>query len=646
MERPVDWERFHVKDLDMMKYTRTAFLLVGDMLLINLAYIVAFLLRFDFDVNGAVFTMHFGVFGSNMAAITLIHVFALMAFGIYTTLWRYASAREPVRVAFASAAGYVLVIAYMGLTQQTMPQSIYLISCMLLMLLITGSRFLYHFIYKLRTPGSFNSFVLRVGRKNIFGDNVEKVMVVGAGDVGASFIEQIQLQPNQYKKVVVAVDDDPRKKGFRIHGVKIAGDRTRIRHLARKYGVDEIIVTMSSEEHKTIKDILAECNKTRCKIKVLPGLLDSINDKGGVNKLHDVEIDDLLGRDAARVNVREIAGYIEGSIVLVTGAGGNIGSELCKQIMRFRPRRLIALDINANAIFALENELKNSYPQPEFEAVVASVCDQERMELIFERFKPHVVFHAAMHNQVALMEHNPGETVANNLLGTKILLDLAEQHIVRRFVMVSTGQANKPANVMGATKRLCEVMLQNRSEVSQTCYSAVRFGNMLSDSSVLISTFKKQIAAGGPVTVPHADMSKYFIALSEATQLVLQAGAMALGGEIFVLDMGAPIGLMDLARNLIKLSGYIPEEEIDIVVSGLRSGEKPHEESPLDDEMMEETTHDKIYIGHPIAAESEFRALLDDERDERFEEQVKRIALTEPTEIRTWLSNMLPAYKG
>lgn len=629
-----------------MKYTKIALLLVADMLLINFAYIVAFLLRFDFDVDSAVFTMHFGVFGSNMAMITLIHVLALLVCGVYTSLWKYAGTRELAQVTLGSAVGCASVISYMSLMQQVMPRSIYFIACMTIILLLAASRFLYHFVRKLRTPGNFNSFVLRIGRKNIFGDNVTRVMVVGAGDAGASLIEEIRLHPSRYKKVVVAVDDDPQKKGSRIHGVKIAGDRTKIRYLTRKYAVDEILVTMPSEAHKTIKEILAECNKTRCKIKVLPDLLDIVNDKGVASNLHDIEIDDLLGRNAARVNAREITGYTEGSIVLVSGAGGTIGSELCRQIMRFRPRRLIALDINANTLFTLENELRSSYPQAEFHAVVASICDQERMEFVFERFKPHVVFHAAAHNHATLMERNPGETVANNLLGTKILLDLAEQHIVRRFVMVSSGKANKSTNVMGATKRLCEVMLQNRSEVSQTCYSAVRFGNTLGNNGLLISTLKKQIAAGGPVTVPHAEMSGYFMTIPEAAQLVLQAGAIALGGEIFVLDMGEPVKLMDLAQNLIKLSGYIPEEDIDIVVSGLQPGERLHEESSLDDEMIEETTHDKIYISHPIAAECEFRALLDDERDEYFEEQVKQISLAEPAEIHAWLSQMLPDYKG
>ncbi len=619
--------------------------MAADMLLINLSYIVAFLLRFDFDVNSSVFTMHFGVFGANMAMITLLHILILAAFGVYTSLWKYAGTRELIRITLGSAAGCVPVISYMSLTQQVMPGSIYFIACMIIILLLATSRLMYRFIQKLRTPGNFNSFVLRIGKKNILGDNVTRVMIVGADDTGASLIDEIRMHPSQCKKVVVAVDDDPQKKGSRIHGVKIAGGKAKIRYLARKYAVDEILVTIPSEDRKRIKDVLAECNKTRCKIKVMPGLLDIVNDKSSASNLYDVEIDDLLGRDAARVNMREITGYTEGSIVLVTGAGGTIGAELCRQIMRFRPRRLIALDFDANALYTLENELRASYPQAEIHTVVASVCDRERMELIFEKFKPQLVFHAAAHSHATLMERNPGEAIANNLLGTKILLDLAEKYIVRRFVMMSADKANKPTDVIGATKRLCEVMVQNRSEVSQTCYSAVRFGNVLGNNTLLLSTLKKEIAAGGPVTVPHTEMSGYFMAIPEAAQLILQAGAIALGGEIFVLDMGEPIKLMDLAQNLIKLSGYIPEQDIEIVVRGLKSGEKLHEDSLIDDEMIEKTTHEKIYIGHPIATESEFRDLLDDEREERFEEEVKRIALTDPAEIHEWLSRMLPDYR-
>ncbi len=628
----------------MVKFTRILILLVADILSINLAYIVSYLLRFEFDVSGTMFTAFFAVYGNNIFVITLLSIAMFWLFGIYSSMWRYAEFDEIIKVTVASLGSTLLVLAFMHFTGQVIPRSIYIISCVLMGTFVSATRLAYRFVRNLRNPGSFNSFVITLGRKDIIGSQVTKVMLVGAGDAGATMIKEIKQHPEYCKKVVIAVDDNSNKVGNRILGVRIAGGHEKIVSLAQRYNIDEIIVAIPSANKKAIQPIVNECNKTNCKVKILPGLIDLINEKVSISKLRDVDIEDLLGRESVEVNLREISGYLEGKIVMVTGGGGSIGSELCRQIAAFRPRKLIALDIYENTLFELNNEMMASFPELEFDAVIGSVRHKERMRQVFEKYMPHVVFHAAAHKHVPLMEKNPKEAIVNNILGTKNMIDLSEEYSVIKFVMISTDKAVNPTNVMGATKRVAEMIMQEKSKSSRTSFSAVRFGNVLGSNGSVIPIFRKQIAMGGPVTVTHPDITRFFMTIPEAVQLVIQTGAMAEGGEIFILDMGEPVKIMDLAENVIRLSGYIPNVDIDIVITGLRPGEKLYEELLLAEEGLEKTTHNKIYVGHPLPAEPRLKELLGDENNKYFEDQLKQICSLKDDEIKQWLHGLVSNY--
>ena len=627
----------------MQKPIRISLLIVLDIFIINLAYIGSYLLRFEFDVNSTQFEAWFGVYGNNIPAITLITIVVFGAMGIYTSMWRYAGTQELVKIVIATMTSELLVLAYIALTQQAVPRSIYIISALLIMVLVGGSRILYRIIRNLRSPGAFSNAVFTLGRRNLAGDGVARVMIVGAGDAGASMIREMRQHPEYGKKPTVVIDDNPSKLGSRINGVKVAGDVSNLRSIARKYGITEIIVAIPSANRKVIQEIVNECNKTRAKIKILPSLIDLINDTVSISKLRDVDIEDLLGRDPVKINIREISGYLSDQIVLVTGGGGSIGSELCRQIATFKPRKLIALDIYENTVFELLNEMKQKFPDVEFEVVIGSVRNKERLREVFEKYRPHVVFHAAAHKHVPLMEQNPKEALMNNILGSKNVMDLSEEFAITKFVMISTDKAVNPTNIMGATKRIAEMILQEKSRgTSKVSFSAVRFGNVLGSNGSVIPIFRKQIENGGPVTVTHPDITRYFMTIPEAVQLVIQTGAMAKGGEIFILDMGEPVRIMDLAENVIRLSGYVPDVDIDIVVTGLRPGEKLYEELLLDEEGIEKTAHDKIYVGHPLAAEGDLKDMVKDEH--RLEDRVRELCCLGDAEIKEWLHEMVPNY--
>lgn len=627
----------------MVKYSRMAFLFFADILCINFSYIMAFLLRFDFDVDTNIFFGYFSVYANNIIAVTVVKLIIFWVFGLYRSLWKYAGTEEIVKIVVTSFMATAATITYLELTQQAFPRSIYVYTMVMDILLIGGIRFGYRIVRDLRTPGTFNSNVFRFGKKDLIGDEVSRVMIVGAGDAGAAIIKDIKHHPEHNKKVIIAIDDNPNKLNQRIAGVRIAGNHQMIKQMARKYSIDEIIIAIPSANKKATQEIVNECNKTRCKMKILPGISDLINEKVSISKLRDVDIEDLLGREPVQVNLREISGYIEGKIVLVTGGGGSIGSELCRQIARFRPRKLIALDIYENSVFELANEIKTQYSNLEFEVVIASVRSKQRMREVFLKYKPHVVFHAAAHKHVPLMENNPKDAVINNVIGTKNMIDLSDEYAVEKFVMISTDKAVNPTNVMGATKRVAEMILQEKSTYSKTSYSAVRFGNVLGSNGSVIPIFRKQIERGGPVTVTHEEITRYFMTIPEAVQLVIQAGAMANGGEIFVLDMGEPVRIMDLAENVIRLSGFVPHVDIDIEVTGLRPGEKLYEELLLDDESIEKTAHNKIYVGHPLPPTPELTEMLDKEGS-CTEESISGIISMKDEEVKDWLQKLVPNY--
>lgn len=630
----------------MIKYSRMAALLFVDLLIVNFSYIFALLLRFEFDVNSNQFYQYISVYADNIFPLTAAALLAFALLGLYTSIWRYAGSEELVKIAIGSVLAPIFGLAFLTIARPLtiLPRSVYIISGMMMFVLVAASRYLYRFLRNLRNPGSFNSFVFRFGKRELIGSDVIKVMVVGAGDAGASIIKEIRQHPEYGKKVVAAIDDDPNKIGKRISGIRIVGNRSKLKNMVRKKSVDEIIVAIPSANHKEIQNILNECNKTKCKIKVLPSLIDLINGTVSVSNLRDVEIEDLLGRDPVRVNLREISGYLEDKIVLVTGGGGSIGSELCRQIARFRPRRLIALDIYENTIFELANEMRAKYPALSFEVVIGSIRNLERMTEVFEKYKPHVVFHAAAHKHVPLMENNPKEAVLNNIIGTKNMIDLSDRYSASKFVMISTDKAVNPVNVMGATKRAGEMLLQEKSAHSRTSYTAVRFGNVLGSNGSVIPIFRKQIASGGPVTVTHPEITRYFMTIPEAVQLVIQAGAMADGGEIFVLDMGEPVKIMDLAEKIIRLSGYTPGVDIDIRITGLRPGEKLYEELLLDKEKVEKTAHQKIYVEHPLPTDPELLRLLSEDGGRGLEEEIARIVKLDDRQVKEWLHRLVANY--
>ncbi|NLY71610.1 MAG: polysaccharide biosynthesis protein [Clostridiales bacterium] len=622
----------------MKRITKISALILVDILCINIAYIIALLLRFEFDVSSNQFNHYMGVYLDNFIIITAVKILIFGLFGLYNSLWRYAGVEEVAKVLFSAVVSFIIVFIFLRLTHQVIPRGVQGICLFLDIILIGGSRLSYRYIRSLNQPGNFFS-------KVFYKKDFTKVLIVGAGDAGASMIKEIRQNPDTGKYVVAVIDDDPQKIGRRIVGKKIVGNRNYIAKAVKKYGIDEIIIAIPSASKRQIQGIVNECNKTDCKVKILPAYIDLIDGKVSINKLRDVQIEDLLGRDPVSVNLSEISGYLEGKNVMVTGGGGSIGSELCRQISRFKPRRLIALDIYENSIYILVDELKRKYPELHIEPVICSVRNKQRLEEVFIKYKPHIVFHAAAHKHVPLMEANPKEAVLNNILGTKNIVDLSHDYLVENFVLISTDKAVNPANVMGATKRVAEMIIQEKSYHSRTCFSAVRFGNVLGSNGSVLPLFRKQIEMGGPVTVTHEDITRYFMTIPEAVQLVIQAGAMAKGGEIFVLDMGDAVKIIDLAENVIRMSGFVPYVDIDIEITGLRPGEKLYEELLLDEEGIENTSHDNIFVAKPVKSSPALHDILS-KGDDYLGEVIEDICKKDDKDVKEWLHEVVPNYRN
>ena len=436
--------------------------------------------------------------------------------------------------------------------------------------------------------------------------------------------------------MVGVIDDDAAKVGNYIHGTKVVGDRNAIIEKAQELHVHEIIVAMPSASPKQMKEILDICKETGCELKRLPGIYQLVNGEVSISKLKDVDVNDLLGREPISVDLESIMGYVSGKTIMVTGGGGSIGSELCRQIAGHHPKRLIIVDIYENTTYDIQNELKAKFPDLDLVVLIASVRNTNRMNYIFETYQPEIIYHAAAHKHVPLMEDSPNEAIKNNVLGTWKIVQAADRYHVKRFVMISTDKAVNPTNIMGASKRICEMIIQTYNRRSKTEYVAVRFGNVLGSNGSVIPLFKKQIERGGPVTVTHPDIVRYFMTIPEAVSLVLQAGAYAKGGEIFVLDMGEPVRILDLAKNLILLSGHKPDEDIPIVFTGLRPGEKLYEEMLMEEEGLQETANNLIHIGKPIE--------MDEERFLEQLQELKEYVVTEPEDIREWVKRIVPTY--
>ena len=467
--------------------------------------------------------------------------------------------------------------------------------------------------------------------------DISRVLIIGAGCAGEMVVKELEKNPQLNKKAVAIIDDDITRIGDQVSGVDIVGTRNSILKIVKLYKIDEIIFSIANISKKGKKEIIDICKNTNCKIKTIPGIYEIIDGKVDIKQVRDVEIEDLLGREPIEVDFNLMGSYIQDSTILVTGAGGSIGSELCRQIANIRPKKLIMLDNYENNLYSIQQELIRKYGDSiKMIAVVASIREQKRMEKIFDKYRPEVVFHAAAHKHVPLMENSPGEAIKNNIFGTLNVAMLSSKYNVKRFLLISTDKAVNPTNVMGATKRAAEMIIQSLNEESKTEFVAVRFGNVLGSNGSVIPLFKKQIEEGGPVTVTHHKIIRYFMTIEEAVGLVIQAGGMAKGGEIFVLDMGEPVKILDLAKNLIRLSGFEPDVDIKIVFTGLRPGEKLYEELLMSEEGLLDTKHKKIFIGRPIDFDKndlqkyliELRNIVLEEDDELMEQAMKNLVPT------------------
>lgn len=467
--------------------------------------------------------------------------------------------------------------------------------------------------------------------------DISRVLIIGAGCAGEMVVKELEKNPQLNKKAVAIIDDDIKRTGEKVSGVDIVGTRNSILKMVNLYNIDEIIFSIANIPKKGKKEIIDICKNTNCKIKTIPGIYEIIDGKVDIKQVRDVDIEDLLGREPIELDYNLMGSYIQDSIILVTGAGGSIGSELCRQIANIRPKTLIMLDNYENNLYAIQQELIRKYGDSiNIIAVVASIREQKRMEKIFNKYRPEVVFHAAAHKHVPLMEDSPGEAIKNNIFGTLNVATLSSKYNVKRFLLISTDKAVNPTNVMGATKRAAEMIIQSLNEESRTEFVAVRFGNVLGSNGSVIPLFKKQIEEGGPVTVTHPNIIRYFMTIEEAVGLVIQAGGMAKGGEIFVLDMGEQIKILDLAKNLIRLSGFEPDVDIKIVFTGLRPGEKLYEELLMSEEGLLDTKHKKIFIGRPIDFDkhdlqkylNELWHIVVEENDELMEQAMKNLVPT------------------
>lgn len=607
----------------MHKSKKGIVLLIFDIVFINLSYLLALYLRFERNIE----LQYLEVYMNNAIFLTMIKLVVFYYFKLYKSIWKYASIDELMNITAACIVANAGALSFLVINQAHLPRSVYIIVSILDVMLIGGTRFSIRALRKVK-----NGHILPKG-------NYRKIMIIGGGDAGAMVIREYNNHTQLNSKPVAIIDDDEKKQGQIVRGVPILGRREDIPRLAEQMEIDEIIIAIPSANRNEVREIVGVCRESKSKLKILPGMYELIDEKVSIKKIRDVQIEDLLGRDEISMNVGEISSYLKGKTVLVTGGGGSIGSELCRQIARFKPKELVILDIYENNAYDIQNELLRIYDDLNLKVVIASVRDRNRIDEIMESERPDAVFHAAAHKHVPLMEDSPKEAIKNNVLGTLNVAQSADKYGVKRFVMISTDKAVNPTNVMGASKRICEMIIQSINEISDTEFVAVRFGNVLGSNGSVIPLFKKQIEEGGPVTVTHQDVVRYFMTIPEATQLVIQAGAMAKGGEVFVLDMGEPVKIIDLAKDLIRLSGFEPNKDIPIKIVGLRPGEKLFEELLLDEEGVSETRHNKIFIGKPT--------FFDYKLLQKSIDGLQNIVENgDDHDLKEYLKNMVPTYKN
>ncbi len=547
-----------------------------------LAALVSIYLRFD---GNLIPQNYLSMLVGQLPFFVMITIVSFFLFKLYSRVWRYAGSSELLAIVGANFAGAICWFIFSVLVEAVLPRSIYILTALVLTFFVGGTRLSLR-VYSYLT--SKPQYIQRTQKLN-------KVLVIGAGDAGAMLAREIERYHSGKRKIIGFIDDDRDKQGKTMFGIRVLGSRYDIEQVVADTDANEIIIAMPSVKGKEIKEIIDVCKNTNCKLTILPGVYEIIEGTVSVNQLRPVEVEDLLGRDPVKLDTKNVSAYITGKVVLITGAGGSIGSEICRQVAKMQPKKMLLLGKGENSIYEISQELSIEYPQIRKVPIIADVRDEERINGIMDYFHPHVVFHAAAHKHVPLMEYQPMEAVRNNVLGTKVVAEAASKNGVETFVMISTDKAVNPTSVMGCTKRVAEMFVQSMNSISETRFAAVRFGNVLGSRGSVIPLFKKQIAKGGPVTVTHPDMKRYFMTIPEASQLVLQAGAMAEGGEVFVLDMGEPVKIYDLARDMITLSGMIPEVDIEIKFTGLRPGEKLFEELLSAEDGTEATQHKKIF---------------------------------------------------
>ncbi len=604
--------------------TRVSLLLILDAFLIFLSSFLALWIRYEFDYN-MIAPEFLGSIYAYAPINIAISISVFYAFRLYSSLWKHASVTELECAVKATVTSGIVNSIVMYVLKFDVPKSYPFLYTLFLFVFVTTVRFSYRYVRYLANK-----------RRTI--KNKGNIMIVGAGASGSAIIKEMRTSQYMTNIVCCAIDDDPLKKGKYIQGVQVVGNRHDIISSVEKYNIDEIFITMPSASRKEVKNIIEICYQTNCKIKVLPGMYQLINEELTVSQLRDVSIEDLLGRDPIQVNLDEILGYVQNKVVMVTGGGGSIGSELCRQLAAHGVKQLVLFDVYENNAYDIQMELQRKYGKDlDLVVLIGSVRNTHRIETVIEKYRPEVIYHAAAHKHVPLMEDSPNEAIKNNVFGTYKTAKAAAKYGVKRFVLISTDKAVNPTNIMGASKRLCEMVVQMMNRQSpNTEFVAVRFGNVLGSNGSVIPLFKKQIAEGGPVTVTHKDIIRYFMTIPEAVSLVLQAGAYAKGGEIFILDMGEPVKIDDLARNLIRLSGYKVDEDIEIKYTGLRPGEKLYEELLMDEEGMQDTDNKLIHIGKPIE--------MDDELFLRQLDRLNEVSKLDTGEIKYVVKEVVPTY--
>ena len=602
--------------------TRRLFLIAYDIIAVYLSAVLSLLFRYSMvfkDIEPR-FLESINSVLPYAIGITLV---VFWCFRLYHSLWAFAGVNEMQNIVTACVVSSALQGIVLFLMHLPIPQSYYFMYALLNISFTLVSRFAYRFLRGLKHK--------KQNKKNGIS-----VMIVGAGEAANVIIKEILSSTYSRMVIKCIIDDDKNKWGRFIQGIKVMGGRDRIVEYANFYAIDEIFIAMPSAPRKNIKEITEICQETNCKLRILPGMYQLVNGEVNVSKLRDVDVEDLLGREPIKVDIDSILGYVKGKRVLVTGGGGSIGSELCRQIAMHHPAQLIILDIYENSAYDIQQELKRKYPDLNLVVLIGSVRNTARVNDIFEKYQPDIVYHAAAHKHVPLMEDSPNEAIKNNVFGTWKTAQAAAMHNTKKFVLISTDKAVNPTNIMGASKRICEMIVQTFNKHYDTEFVAVRFGNVLGSNGSVIPLFRQQILAGGPVTVTHPDIIRYFMTIPEAVSLVLQAGAYAKGGEIFVLDMGEPVRILDLAKNLIRLSGYKVDEDIKIEFTGLRPGEKLYEELLMDEEGLKETQNHQIHIGKPIEFdEMEFFKQL---------KCLKEATLSESPDIKEMIKKIVPTY--